>query len=128
MIFNQHIINLELSYNIPRMSGNSNLQKIDLKFIKVRVKIQFFYISHIFEMRFISHALKGWMHPCKHYKTNNMHPFIIISFLPRQDLALLSYKRSDMAQFIVYRLNHNKHITKIYINYAWGCILRRILQ
>ena len=121
MIFNQHIINLELSYNILHILGNTHLQKIDSKSIKVRVKIQFFSISHIFEMRFISHALKGWMHPCKHYKTNNMHPFIII-FLPRQDLALLSYKRSDMAQFIVYRSNYNKHITKIYINYVWGCI------
>ena len=114
---NQHIINLELSYNILHILGNTHLQKIDSKSIKVRVKIQFFSISHIFEMRFISHALKGWMHPWKHYKTNNMHPFIII-FSPRQDLVLLSYKRSDMAQFIVYRLNHNKHITKIYINYV----------
>ena len=68
------------------------------------------------------------MHPCKHYKTNNMHPFIIISFLPRQDLALLSYKRSDMAQFIVYRLNHNKHITKIYINYVRGITMAKQLH
>ena len=95
------IIKLEPSYSsILHILGNVHIQKIELKSIKVRVKIQFFYISHIFEIRFISHALKGWMHPCKHYKTNNMHPFIII-FLPRQDLALLSYKRSDMAQFIV---------------------------
>ena len=57
---NQHIIKLEQSYSsILHILGNVHIQKIELKSIKVRVKIQFFYISHIFEIRFISHALKG---------------------------------------------------------------------
>ena len=89
-IFNQHIINLEPSYSsILHILGNVHMQKIELKSIKVRVKIQFFYISYIFKMRFISHALKGWMHPCKHYKTNNMHPFTIFFAEPRFSVVVV---------------------------------------